>query len=70
MEARFRLIVSLALATFVFAAVSPMTPAYQVSLTIETSYEGSNAFAHIEALCSFGPRVAGGPAEKLSLIHI
>jgi aminopeptidase YwaD len=70
MKACFRLVVSLALASFVLAIVSPLAHAYPVSWTIETLYEGSNAFAHIEALCSFGPRVAGGPAEKVAANYI
>lgn len=70
MKAHIRLLASLALASFVLALVSPMAHTYPISWTIETLYEGSNVYAHIEALCSFGPRVAGGPAEKAAANYI
>ncbi|UCE95787.1 MAG: M20/M25/M40 family metallo-hydrolase [Candidatus Bathyarchaeota archaeon] len=37
---------------------------------IQALYQGPEAFKHIEALTSFGPRVAGGPAEKAAADYI
>jgi aminopeptidase YwaD len=40
------------------------------SVDIQALYQGTKAYAHVAALTSFGPRVAGGPAEKAAADYI
>ncbi|HAK95724.1 MAG TPA: hypothetical protein DCM87_12190, partial [Planctomycetes bacterium] len=40
------------------------------SRDIQQLFDGSRAFAHIEALVALGPRIAGGPAERAAALYI
>ena len=70
MKARRRLITVLVAVGLMLAIVTPTALAGKGSWDIRALYSGDTAFAQIEALVGFGPRVAGGPAEAAAADYI
>ena len=66
MQARHRLITILVIVGLILAIVVPTALAGEPggSEDIKSLFDGDNAFAQIEALVDFGPRVAGGDVER------
>ncbi len=67
---RYQIIVALILASVTVAIVLHAALLKQETVDIQALYQGTEAYAHIVALTSFGPRVAGGPAERAAADYI
>ena len=70
MKTRHQLISVLVAVGLILAIVVPTVLAKSSSEDIKALYEGEEAFAQIEALVAFGPRVAGTSAELAAAEYI
>lgn len=70
MKQRRQLLDVLLAVGLIFAILAPSVLAGPPSDDIKDLFIGENALAHIAALVSFGPRVAGGPAEDAAAEYI
>jgi Zn-dependent M28 family amino/carboxypeptidase len=70
MKTRYYWISILMALALILAVAVPCSLAKPKSNDIQFLVDGDEAFYQIEALCDFGPRVAGGPAEKNAAEYI
>lgn len=70
MRSRYQMIAVLILVSVTVAIVLYAVLARPKAVDIQALYQGTEAYAHIAALTNFGPRVAGGPAEKAAADYI
>ncbi len=70
MRLRYPIITVLIVACVITAIVLNAVLFRPRDTTIQTLFQGTNAYAHIEALTNIGPRVAGGSNEKAAAEYI
>ena len=70
MKTRYYLISIFMVLVFSLAITVPGALAKSKSKDIQALFDGDEAFAQIEALVSFGPRVTGTPAEQAAAAYI
>lgn len=70
MKKEHRLFSVLVTVSLVLTIIAPVAAAKPRKNDIKALFDGERAFIHIEALAGFGPRVAGGPAEKAAAEYI
>jgi aminopeptidase YwaD len=70
MRSRYQVIAVLISVSVTVAIVLYAVLARLKAADIQALYQGTEAYAHIAALINFGPRVAGGPAEKAAADYI
>jgi aminopeptidase YwaD len=67
---RYQLIAALIVVSVIVAIVLTVVLARPKAADIQALYQGAEAYAHVAALTDFGPRVAGGSAEKAAADYI
>ena len=70
MRLRYQLIAAVILVGVTTAIMLHSVLTRPKSVDIQALYQGTKAYAHVAALTDFGPRVAGGPAEKAAADYI
>ena len=70
MRKRYQLISVLVAVGLILAILVPTVLAEYTNEDIKALYQGDKAFAQIEALVGFGPRIAGGDVEKAAAAYI
>lgn len=70
MKKRLQLITVLVAVGLIFALIAPTALAGKGNEDLRALFKGNRAFAYLEALVGFGPRIAGGPAEEAAADYI
>lgn len=70
MRPRYQIIAALILVGMTVTIVLYAVLTKPEIVDIHALYQGTEAYAHIVALAGFGPRVAGGPAERATVDYI